>query len=171
MSDCPADDFVIVTDRLTMRPLKVVDADEMAGVLGDPSLHEFTGGTPATVEELRRRYARWTAGSESMDESWLNWVVSRKVDSVAVGTVQATVVGRDATRTAYIAWTIGRPWQRQGLAGEAATALVAWLRSRGIKTVVAHVHPDHEASARVAARAGLRRTDEMVDGEVVWRAE
>jgi hypothetical protein len=34
--------------------------------------------------------------------------------------------------------------------------------------VRALIHPEHGASAAVAEAAGLRRTDEMVEGEAVW---
>ena len=74
-----------------------------------------------------------------------------------------------ATLGELVAWTIGTPWQRQGYAAEAAAGLVIWLVGRGIESVVAHVHADHQASAAVASRAGLQPTDAVVDGEVVWR--
>lgn len=165
------DDLVIVTSRLELRPLAVDDADEMAIVLADPALHQFTGGEPATLDELRRRFAAWVQGSGSVDELWLNWIVGRTEDAVAVGTMQATVMNpaTAAATEAYVAWTIGTPWQGQGYAGEAATALVRWLVDHGIVSIVALVHADHVASAGVAARAGLRSTPEFVDGEVVWR--
>jgi hypothetical protein len=35
--------------------------------------------------------------------------------------------------------------------------------------VVVNFHPDHHASAAVAARAGLTPTGKYVDGEQVWR--
>jgi hypothetical protein len=38
--------------RLTMSPLRAEGADEMFAVLNDPALHEFTGGQPATLDEL-----------------------------------------------------------------------------------------------------------------------
>jgi RimJ/RimL family protein N-acetyltransferase len=38
-----------------------------------------------------------------------------------------------------------------------------------MSTVTAYVHPGHAASQAVARRAGLSPTDEIVDGEVVWR--
>ncbi len=38
-------------------------------------------------------------------------------------------------------------------------------------TITAHVHPDHAASARVAELASLLATDEVDDGERVWRRE
>jgi RimJ/RimL family protein N-acetyltransferase len=165
------DDSVITTPRLIVRPLAVDDADEMVHVLADPVLHEFTGGAPLSLDELRARYERWSCGSGSDDEAWLNWIVIRAEDSVAVGTLQATVVRSVDGHTAYIAWTIGVEWQGQGFAVEAATALVKRSMDCDVTSVVAHVHPDHHASAAVARRAGLRRTSDMVDGEMVWRLE
>src|SRR6059058_1563399 len=97
-----------------MSALRIADADEMVAVLADPALHEFTGGRPATLNELRDRYGSWVNGSGSAAELWLNWIVRRRVDGAAVGTVQATVMQLDAGVTAMVAWTIGTAWQGQG---------------------------------------------------------
>jgi RimJ/RimL family protein N-acetyltransferase len=150
--------------RLMMSLLRVQDADEMFAVLNDPALHEFTGGQPATLDELRVRYAALVAGSGSPSEEWFNWIVRRHTDGAAIGYVQATV-HRDR---AYIAWVIGTPWQRNGYATEAARALVDWLAKLSLPLIVANIHPSHEASQRVAATIGLHPTDEIDDGEVVW---
>jgi RimJ/RimL family protein N-acetyltransferase len=159
----------IVTSRLMLRPLRIDDADEMVEVLADPALHQFTGGEPPTLDELRARYAAWIDGSGVAQELWLNWIVRRSADAIAVGAVQATVINPENGATALVAWTIGVPWQGQGYAAEAAEGLVGWLIDRGAESVVAHVHPDHQASSAVAARVGLRKTSEVCDGEVVWR--
>jgi RimJ/RimL family protein N-acetyltransferase len=160
----------IITDRLSLTPLQVKDAEEMAGVLGDKRLHEFIGGQPATIAGLRDRYARLAAGSPDRGEVWLNWIVRRRSDAQPIGTVQATLTSRDGQSTANVAWVIGVDWQNQGFASEAARALIDWLRQHGADDVIANIHPDHQASAVVAARAGLQPTDEHADGEQVWRA-
>lgn len=167
-----AGDPTITTERLVLHPLRVDDAEEMVTVLADPALHTFTGGQPATIDELRRRFAGWVEGSGSDEEQWRNWIVRLAGDATAIGTVQATVVTRqpgERRSTAYVAWTIGTPWQGNGYAGEAARGLVRWLAGHGVDEIAAHVHPDHAASAGVATRAGLHPTDEIADGEVVWR--
>ncbi|MER5646883.1 GNAT family N-acetyltransferase [Streptosporangium sp. NPDC002524] len=215
----------ITTARLTLEPLAVRHAAEMAEVLGDPALHTFIGGSPETPEQLRDRYARLTATPPpDRAESWLNWVIRLHAPDTAadtgpdtgpdtdsdtapeaaadtgsdrptgdtdggtdsdtdgdtddgtgpsadgsgrlVGYVQATVSRDRAT----VAWVVGTPWQGRGIAGEAAVALVAWLRERGTTTIVATIHPDHTASSAVARRAGLAPTGGRVDGEVVWRS-
>jgi RimJ/RimL family protein N-acetyltransferase len=164
------DSTTIITERLSLVPLQVEDAEAMDGVLADQRLHEFIGGEPDTITGLRERYARLVAGSPDPDVVWLNWVVRRRSDAQPMGTVQATITTRDGKSTASVAWVIGVDWQNQGFASEAARALVGWLRQRGAENVVAHIHPDHQASAAVAMRAGLRPTDEQADGERVWRA-
>ncbi|OKJ78513.1 GNAT family N-acetyltransferase [Streptomyces sp. CB02460] len=150
------------TPRLHALPLRVEYAAEMAAVLSDPALHTFTGGLPETPESLRARYTRQTAGSPDSAELWWNWVL-RSGDAL-VGYVQATVRGDRAE----IAWVVGVPWQGRGYAGEAARGLVAYLRESGVRTVIAHIHPEHTASAAVAAGAGLTRTGEWEDGEERW---
>jgi RimJ/RimL family protein N-acetyltransferase len=170
----------IRTPRLTLVPLAVEHAGEMAEVLGDPTLHTFIGGSPATPAELRARYTRMVAGPPpGRDEAWLNWVIrlhpSQNLNrqegpsgsDPLTGYVQATVTPAEAS----VAWVVGVPWQGRGIAGEAALALVAWLRERGVSTIVATVHPGHAVSSAVARRAGLVPTDARVDGEVVWTSQ
>ncbi|MEU1117705.1 MULTISPECIES: GNAT family N-acetyltransferase [unclassified Streptomyces] len=155
------------TARLDLVPLRVEHADEMAVVLGDPELHTFIGGAPDDVEALRARYRRMLAGAPDPGVSWCNWVLRLREEGrpCLVGTVQATV-GADGV--AEIAWVVGTPWQGRGLASEAARGLVDWLAARGVHTVVAHVHPNHGASAAVARAAGLTATDVVQDGEIRW---
>jgi RimJ/RimL family protein N-acetyltransferase len=157
----------LVTERLRLTPLAERDAEVMVDVLGDERMHTFTGGAPLSREQLQARYRRLVVGrSADGTELWFNWIV--RVDGVQpVGVMQATVTV-DGTR-ADIAWEIGVPWQGRGYASAAAAAVVGWLVAGGVGEVRALIHPEHEASARVAARAGLEATSELVDDELVWR--
>lgn len=169
--DPPRDDSAderITASRLTLVPLTVEDADEMAEVLSAPELHEFIGGEPLSADDLRRRYGRLVVGhSADHQEDWYNWIIRRNEDGRAVGTVQATVV--DGGRHAEIAWVVGLAWQRRGYGSEAARALFDWLTGRGAPYITAHVHPEHQASVAVARKAGLAPTDRFDDGEQLWQ--
>ena len=157
----------IRTGRLTLVPLRAEHAKEMAGVLADPALYLFTGGSPPTPGELRDRYERQAAGSGRPDEIWCNWVIELREAGGLVGYVQATITGTGRP-AAEIAWVVGTGWQGRGIATEAARGLVGWLRQQGAGTIVAHVHPDHHASAAVARAAGLAPADRWHDGEIRW---
>ena len=159
----------IETGRLVLTPLDVSDAAAMVNVLSSTQLYEFIGGDAPSLEQLEARYRAQLAGPSDPDESWHNWIV-RLVGTASdpptpVGFVQATITG-DA---ADVAWLIGVDWQGQGIARESAAALCAWLGDRGVERITAHVHPEHRASAAVAAACGLQLTDEIdEDGEQVW---
>lgn len=153
------------TSRLDALPLDVAYAEEMAAVLLDPALHTWTGGAPEDAETLRARYERQSAGSPDPAELWWNWVLRVRGDGDLAGYVQATVRGERAE----VAWVIGTRRQGGGYAKEAAAGLVRHLLDQtSVRTVLAHVHPEHAASAAVATAAGLRPTAERQDGEVRW---
>lgn len=159
----------IETARLQLEPLRIEHAEELAATLEDPRLHAFIGGRPATVDELRARYARQVVGHSADDgEGWLNWVVRRSDTGEVAGTVQATVRRTRSQVSADVAWVVAMPHQGQGIASEAAGAMVVSLRDQGVSEIAALIHPDHTASSRVARRLGLRATEDLVDGEIRW---
>ncbi|MEN3361730.1 MAG: hypothetical protein V7637_5712 [Mycobacteriales bacterium] len=159
----------IEAGRLTLEPLRVDHAPEMAVTLADARLHEFIGGDPATEAQLRQRYTVQVAGrSPDGTQGWLNWIARDRATGQAVGTVQATIYLDGDRPVAEVAWVVGAGHQRQGYATEAATAMAAWLRGHGTEVLIAHVHPDHHASARVCVRLGMAATDLLVDGETRW---
>jgi|SRR5215467_9532784 len=161
---------LVSADRLTLLPLTAEHSDEMAVVLADPDLYTFTGGSPATPQELRARYERWIAGSPDPAVSWCNWVIQLHSPRCLAGAVQATItIGASSDESvAEVAWVVGLPWQGQGIATEAARALIGWLGRLPVAAVIAHIHPRHDASAAVAATAGLVPTGHLRDGEMTW---
>jgi RimJ/RimL family protein N-acetyltransferase len=157
------------TERLDLEPLAVAHAAELAPLLDDPSLHEFTGGEPLSAAALAARYARLAARrSPGGDQMWGNWVVRLRATGAAAGIVQATLpAGGPAAGPAEVAWVVVGAAQGRGYATEAARSLVAVLQEAGW-TVVAHIHPGHLASQRVARVAGLSPTTDVRDGETRW---
>ena len=158
------------TERLDLEPLTVTHAAELAPLLDDTRLHEFTGGAPLSAAALAARYAR-LAGRRSPggDQLWGNWVLRLHGTGAAVGTVQATLpAAGPAAGPAEVAWVVAFAAQGRGYATEAACSLVGRLREAGW-AVVAHIHPGHLASQRVARAAGLVPTgDVRGDGEMRW---
>ncbi|MGK5728580.1 GNAT family N-acetyltransferase [Streptomyces sp. URMC 124] len=158
----------IGTGRLSLVPLGVEHAVEMAEVLSDPALYVFIGGAPQPLPALLARYERLVAGSSDPAETWWNWVIRVRGEERLAGTVQATVKTTERGRVAEVAWVVGTAWQRRGIATEAARGLIAWLQEKGIRVVRAHIHPDHQASAGVAAAIGLAPTGCWHEGEMRW---
>lgn len=160
------------THRLRLEPLTPEHAAEMVETLSAPDLYEFIGGAPPTLTELRRLYSLQAAGrSPSGDAGWLNWIVRDRVKTNTVGYVQATLTADEGRYQADIAWVIAPDRQRQGLATEAARAMVDWLGEQAVTDLRAAIHPGNVASNRVAERLGLHPSDDVDDGEIIWRTD
>jgi RimJ/RimL family protein N-acetyltransferase len=142
----------------------------MQPVLADPALYTYMGGSPPPSEaELAARYARQAPGvSPDGRQGWLNWVLRLRTGGRLAGMVQATLTEDDAGCAAELAWVVAPRDQGAGLATEAAGAVMAWLRTLGIESFSAHVHPANRASAAVARRLGLAETAVRADGETRW---
>jgi ribosomal-protein-alanine N-acetyltransferase len=115
----------LLTPRLWLEPQLPSHAPAMFKLLSDPVLYRFEDEPPKSVAWLARRYER-LALRQSPDglEHWLNWVLRRRDDAVAVGYVQATV---RADGRALVAYVLGSPYWGQGLASEAVQAMLVEL--------------------------------------------
>ncbi len=161
----------IASERLRLEPLSVEHAPGMVEVLADASLYEYTGGEAPSLEQLQRRYALQAVGhSDDGSQEWFNWILKLRDSDAPIGFVQATVEPSGPELVASIAWVISPNYQGQGMASEATKAMSNWLRSRGVGSFVAYVHPEHCASMGVALKQGLHPTPVMEDGEVRWES-
>ena len=151
---------VIRTERLELRPLVADDAEELAELLEDPLVNEWLG---PDLADLRERFTRWERRrSPDGSKEWLNWTARRLDDGAPVAWIQATVSG-PAAELAYAAL----PSQRRcGYTAEAVRAVADWLDATSLE---AHIEASNKGSAAVARAIGLKPTDELHDGEVVWR--
>jgi RimJ/RimL family protein N-acetyltransferase len=92
-------------------------------------------------------------------------VPSTSSDRRAIGFVQATV----REHRSELARVGGTPWQGHGYAKEAVGRVIGWLgHELGMNVFTASIRPGHGASEAVASSAGLRPSDQQVDGETVW---
>jgi RimJ/RimL family protein N-acetyltransferase len=121
----------LLTPRLELLPVIADAAEELTEVFGDERLYMFLASHPTTTQELRAQFARLAAGrlADSEGTAQRNWTVRRRSDGRVVGMLQAAF--SDRGRAAEIAWVVGVPWQGQGIASEAAQAVVGWLERRG----------------------------------------
>ena len=161
-------DQPIETDRLSLRPMLPAAAQDLFAIMRDPAIGAPMGEPPPeSVAAVRERIESWINGPGSeKDERWLNWL-ARTHDGHPVAHLAATVQGS----LAWLAWIVRIESQRCGYATEAARAIMDHLSTNGIGTFAASIHDGHEASEGVAHKLGLLVTDQVVEGERVWRTQ
>ena len=156
------------SERLRLLPVEQKHADGMYPLLKDASLYRYTGGQPpANLDAV----SCWFSALESRlsadkKELWFTWILNTHEQAACIGYVQATV--REST--AELAWLVGTEFQRLGYASEAVACLANWLQNDDITSLQAYIHPGHEASQKIAASVGLRKTANQVDDEDLWQS-
>ena len=159
----------MLTERLSLEPLRADHAREMAPMLADPTVYRYTGGSPPSVAELELSYARRARGvSPDGRRGWLNWVLRLRPEGRPAGFIQATLSAGDRGLDAELAWVIASRDRGAGLASEAAVAVIAWLRTVDVATFSAYIDPHNRASIAVARRLGLAPTAARKGAETRW---
>ena len=155
----------IETGRLSLQPIRPADAEDLFEIMRDPAIGAAMGEPPPEdVVAVRARIGSWITGPGSeRDERWLNWI-ARTPDGRPVAHIAATVQGSRA----WLAWIVGVDHQRRGYATEAARAIMDDLAADGTRPW-ATIRRATRHRKGVARNLGMLVTDEVIDGERVWR--
>jgi ribosomal-protein-alanine N-acetyltransferase len=153
--------IVLETERLRLRTFRPSDLDDLFELYRDPQIRRYFPDGTRTYEQTREELEWFSRGAP-----YSLWATELKEDGAFVGRcglLPWTIEGRDEVEVAYM---IGKPWQRRGLATEAACALVRHgFESLGLERIIALIDPAHAESIAVARRAGLsHERDLFFDG-------
>jgi RimJ/RimL family protein N-acetyltransferase len=137
------------------------DIDAIFEIHGDPSacLHNPSDRLTRR-EDAERLYQRW-------DEQWRRcgygyWVVRRLDSAMQLGFCGIKPMELRGMKILNLFYRFAPAAWGQGLAGEAATAVVAWAAEQHPDLpLIARVRPANVASQRVAIRAGLTRAEDL----------
>src|SRR4051812_26807862 len=177
----------LLTERLTLRPLQLEDADVLARLYADPYVRRyFPEGTLTrheTTEELEwfidvydRRYGLglWATLDEETGEfigrcGLIPWrLLPSRADHVALTSADEEP-DDDATYEVEVAYLLAKEHWGRGFATEAARAIVAYaLDHVSSSRLICLIDPENAPSRRVAAKIGMSSDGVVdVDGDVV----
>ncbi len=145
----------IRTERLLLRPVREADIDATFERRNDPEVAEYQDWTmPYTRERAEEAIVRGLAMDGPTNDAWWMLTVADADDTVVIGDLVMHVTADG--HTAEIGYTFDRRHWGQGLALEAATALVEHLfEVVGVSRVEGKLHPDNTASAMLLERVGM----------------
>ncbi len=147
----------LLTERLVMRPLERADLDELVVLHADPTLVRFVGdGTPATRAESAEWLDRHLAELARCGYGLM--ATELRADGEFVGRCGYKEWVIEGDPALEIGWMIARKHQREGYATEAGGALRDYaFESFDRSYLVSVIHPENEASLRVAEKLGGER--------------
>ncbi len=146
---------MLVTERLMLRAWWDDDWERMAAINADPAVMRFVGGVQDRAES-DRTMARMLV--KTMNDGFGPWAVEAPRIAPLIGRVGARRVkeGLPCAPCVELVWRIGKEWQGQGFATEAARAAVSDLfEVHGVPELVAVTAVGNEASRRVMEKLGM----------------
>jgi RimJ/RimL family protein N-acetyltransferase len=153
------------TERLTLRPHRRDDFDDLARMWADPEVVRFIGGQPSTREASWSRLHRYVGHWAIVGYGY--WALEDRATGRFAGEAGFADFHRDLQPpfdgTPESGWVLA-PWAHgRGLATEAMLAIVAWGDAHlAHATTACLIHPAHTASIRVATKVGYARAADRV---------
>jgi RimJ/RimL family protein N-acetyltransferase len=158
------------TDRLLLRRWEDSDVAAFFDVYSREDVARWIGAHPrrplVTVAEARERLGRWIEHDRGLSAPFGLWAMVPGLAGTQpgqpVGTLLLLPLSDDSGPTGLVevGWHLHPEHQGQGLATEAARAVLAVAAEAGIDQVLAITDLDNAASQRVAERLGM--TDEGI---------
>ncbi len=159
----PAQVPELSTARLRLRaPHPARDAAGVLRVLGDSEVTRYHSMPTLTTlaearDALEQVVRRFTAGE------MIRWAILRAGHDELIGTVGLLHID-SGHRRGELGYELARPWWGQGLAPEAAAAVVHYgFSALGLHRIEAGTLPENHASARVLEKLGFREEGTLRD--------
>ncbi len=170
MAKEPASHPTLSTARLRLRRFHADDTDAMHGCFSDAQAMRYWNRTAHTkrieTERAVRSYVDCTPAYYRF------WAVADATTDRCLGLVNYHD-GHIRSRRVAIGYIIDPAHQRQGIATEAVSAMLAFCFGElGLHRVQAFIHPDNVASCRLVEKLGFRREGLLRDNLRVgeeWR--
>lgn len=154
MTDAPPE---LITARLRLRPLAESDVDALVPIYTDPEVTRYFSATVPDRAAVRRTVQRRL--TRPLDPGMGSWALD--LDGTLVGLAHLWPSRELPGHLPELGWLLGRRYWGNGLASEAAAAVLDHGRYRlGLPAVWALVHRENKASLAVADRLGMRNVGE-----------
>lgn len=155
--------IVLQTPRLLLRRQILSDLDDLHALYADPDITRYIPDAPRNRDETREEL-EWFLHGHPRDPRLGLWATIHKESGRHIGRcglLPWTVDGREEVEVAF---TIARAYWGQGLATEAARAIVRHgFEELGLARLICLIDPDNHASIRVATKIGMEQEGEMTD--------
>jgi len=147
--------IILETNRLLLRHLVMDDLDALFALYSDEEIRRYFPEGTLTYEETREELEWFLHGHPSHPELGLWATIYRETDEFIgrCGLLPWTSDGRQEVEVAYL---LDRKFWGQGLATEAAQALVQYgFEHLQLSRLVCLIDRENEASIRVATKIGM----------------
>jgi ribosomal-protein-alanine N-acetyltransferase len=154
---------VLNTERLSLRHLEAGDLGPLYAMYRDPEVRWYYPDGTRTLEETRRELEWFANGHPDRPDLGL-WATIERGSGEFLGRYGLLPWQIEGTEEVELAFMIRKDRWREGLATEAAHGICRYASTvLGLRRLICLLMPGNEASARVAAKVGMRFEREYTD--------
>ena len=151
------------TARLSLRPFRPEDLEDLDRIYSDPEVMRFMGPTSmeATEAQLRRLVEGWERDGISQ------WAAIDRATGALIGRIGLLCHHdwREERDPIEVGWLLDRPYWGKGLATEGGLASIRYgFQALDRDHIISITRPENLASRRVMEKCGLTQV-----GETWWR--
>lgn len=146
---------ILHTARLRLEPMADSHLAGLHAMNADPEVMRYITGRPDTLEDTRAMLARVRARWDSLGFGW--WTLLDPDSGAVLGAAGVNHLDHDPAQPHEIGWRLRRERWGQGLATEAAQAVLGHVfETLDAPLACAIRHPDNLGSLRVMEKLGMR---------------
>ena len=136
---------ILITERLTLRPLSVNDASEILLLRSDSEINKFLDRKPSkTLEDALHFIKIILENSETF-----YWAITKTGEERLIGTICLYDFSEDRDKC-EIGYELRTEFQGQGIMLEAATKVIQYaMESFDVKNIEAFTHKDNQSSTNL----------------------
>ncbi len=155
--------IILETNRLLLRHQVIQDLDELWALYCDPQITKYIPDAPRTREEAKEELEWHMHGHPRFPELGL-WATIYKATGKFIGRCGLLPWTIDGQNEVEVAYTISRDYWGQGLATEAAQAILSYgFEKLGFTRLISIIDPENTASQKVAKKIGMKFEKEAQD--------
>ena len=159
---------LLATPRLILRDLRPTDLDDLYEYASDPEIDTFTPWDHyKNIEEARENLNDFLEAYEK--HGYWAWGIEHLADKKLIGIININKPGYN--RKVEVGYTIARAYWGQGLATEAAQALIQYgFEKLDLVRIEAVVLPENKASSKVLLKVGMQ-FEGLLRNYQVWKGK
>jgi RimJ/RimL family protein N-acetyltransferase len=155
--------IILETKRLILRHQVIQDLDDLWALYCNPEITKYIPDAPRSREEAREELEWHMNGHPRFPELGL-WATIHKETGKFIGRCGLLPWTIDGQQEVEVAYTIAQEFWGQGLATEAARAILQYgFEKLNLTRLICLIDPENIASQRVAERTGMT-LERKVDG-------
>jgi ribosomal-protein-alanine N-acetyltransferase len=159
--------IILETERLLLRHQILTDLGALHTLYSDPEITKYIPDAPRNYAETREELEWFLNGHPQYPELGL-WAVVYKETGKFIGRCGLLPWTIDGQPEVEVAYTLAREYWGQGLATEAARAILQYgFEKLNLARLICLIDPQNRASQRVAEKIGmtLEKKVEGIDGD------